>query len=955
MITLRMLGGLSLDGLAALPERVSQRRRLAVLALLASAPGRTMSRDRLMLLVWPDADTQSARHRLSSVLYDLRKALGTDGLVTRGEDIWLDPERVRTDVAELEVALAARDWERVAALYQGPFLDGFHLSDSVDFANWVDGWRDRLARDFANAMLVGAEERLNAGDSTAAAALLRRSAVADPYNARVALRLMEALVAAGDRTGALRQAAVHGALRRRELDAEPDADIAQLVAELSAEPVLPVLTPPPVPDAATHAPLRVNARGSTVGRVRASRWLLAAVLPVAVVIALKLSRNTLSAAESVPVRIAVFPFEVRGSSEQQYLAEGMVDLLSTNLDGAGELRAVDPYALLMQVGTSTGVATRATRARAISQRLDASHYVLGSVFAEDGRLRIVAALYSRNAALAQARATVDGSPQNILELVDQLTTRLLAASFSAPTERVRSVAARTTSSLPALKAYLQGERDFRAGRFVSAIEGLEQATTLDSTFALAHYRLSLATVWADQNGASAELSDQRALRHGARLSSRDRMLVEAHIAWRKGDAVAAERLYRQVVALHPDEVEAWQQLGETLFHYNPQRGRAVREARAAFAAVIGHDSAHWGALWHAAQIAALERQWPRLDSLAARMLALQPDPEREADVHALQTFARGDSAAVARLIDGQRGAESLRLFTMGWRAAVFAGNINAAAEVFRLLTQGHRADWEKQLGRIALGHVHLAHGQLHRADDAMRSGAAPAEAMQARAILAAYGVVPGHEATLDSLRNALAHWSATAHQAGHPNARSHRRISGLYLAGLLSIANSDSAFALARARALDMQPQTQLESPRFFAAALRAHVARHAGRAQDALRMLEAASDYNIWFGNLVSAPATGRQHERYARAELLFELGRYEEAIGWYASFGEHTIYDLAYLPLAHYRRAEIYEKLGKPAQASAHYRAFIDFWRHCDPELRPRVQEAERRITRLETFVSP
>jgi DNA-binding SARP family transcriptional activator len=59
MLSFRVLGELSLSG----PEgpvtgRASQRRRLALLAVLAVARGRPVTRDKLVALLWPDADSE---------------------------------------------------------------------------------------------------------------------------------------------------------------------------------------------------------------------------------------------------------------------------------------------------------------------------------------------------------------------------------------------------------------------------------------------------------------------------------------------------------------------------------------------------------------------------------------------------------------------------------------------------------------------------------------------------------------------------------------------------------------------------------------------------------------------------------------------------------------------------------------------------------------------------------
>src|SRR5437879_1683078 len=72
-----------------------------------------------------------------------------------------------------------------------------------------------------------------------------------------------------------------------------------------------------------------------------------------------------------PTRIAVLPFAVRGSGSFAYLAEGLVELLSRNLDGAEDLRSVDPGTVFTTVarrGGSAGPArTTSTRRLPVSR------------------------------------------------------------------------------------------------------------------------------------------------------------------------------------------------------------------------------------------------------------------------------------------------------------------------------------------------------------------------------------------------------------------------------------------------------------------------------------------------------------------------------------------------------------------------------------------------------------
>ncbi|MGD8869814.1 MAG: BTAD domain-containing putative transcriptional regulator, partial [Gemmatimonadales bacterium] len=204
------------------------------------------------------------------------------------------------------------------------------------------------------------------------------------------------------------------------------------------------------------------------------------------------NRSPSAAADAVSsTSVAVFPFAVRGADELAYLREGMVDLLSTALDGAGELRSVDPQALLSFVDRTEPVTGPEQGGRVASQ-FGAGHYVLGSIVAAGERIQVSAALYDlEGSVVRRAEARVDDEGQ-LFDVVDDLSRQLLAAGVGGPGTRLSTLAALTTQSLPALKEYLRGENAYRGGQFDSAVAAFQRAVAVDSTFALGYYRLAVA-------------------------------------------------------------------------------------------------------------------------------------------------------------------------------------------------------------------------------------------------------------------------------------------------------------------------------------------------------------------------------------------------------------------------------------------------------------------------------
>ncbi len=173
----------------------------------------------------------------------------------------------------------------------------------------------------------------------------------------------------------------------------------------------------------------------------------------------------------------------------------------------------------------------------------------------------------------------------------------------------------------------------------------------------------------------------------------------------------------------------------------------------------------------------------------------------------------------------------------------------------------------------------------------------------------------------------------------------------LYLLGVIATELSDDAAALSYAAQLDELAgrPSAMELARDQAIGIRARVEKNRGRPAEALELLESAH-MSALFELTIASPFFAQSLDRFLRADLLQTVGRTDEAIRWYSSFGEHSIFDLIYLPTSHLRRAEILEERGD-RQAAAHYQRFVDFWSDCDQEFHLLLEPAR---VQLASFVT-
>ena len=637
-----------------------QRRRLALLALVASGRERGISRDKLIAALSPDSPADSARHSLHQLLYYLRQLIGDGGFL--GTDpLRLNPAVVAFDAAEFEDALERGALEEAVALYRGPFLDGFHLAGSVEFEEWMANERARLAARHADALHRLARTAGDRGDHAGAAEWWRRLTVLDPLSSAAALGLMRALAAGGDRPAAVRHARIHEALVRAEVGAPADPDIAEYVSRLQREPPHEV----PAPAAAGGPAQPVDEAPVTAG-ARPAAWrsrstlLAAGFAGAALTSALAVlfgGRTPPRAASASPDRVAVLPFRlVSADTSLLWVRDGMAELLAIRLGGAGGVDVVDPVRTLATWHREGPDATRELsdeKRLRVAGLVGAGRAVDGTVIGDARRIVLHASLLEMPAARVVASAEADGPADSIITLIDRIAVRLLGTAAGVDQARLASLA---SPSFPAISEFLAGRAAFRRGNTAEAVKRFKEAVTLDSTFAIAGLELARASAWAPTTR-DASLGMRAARRGRDRLNDADQALLMAM----DGDLLDGPGMLARwdaAAAAYPDRPEMWYWLGDSYFHWGDLVGIPDARARAEVAFRRGWelDSAAAGAaaiasalvaepMEHMIQLAHLRHDTAEVRQLVSRVIAADPESELSRRVR-WHLAAVGDSVAL---------------------------------------------------------------------------------------------------------------------------------------------------------------------------------------------------------------------------------------------------------------------------------------------------------------------
>lgn len=938
MIQLRLLGTIDLRGAdgASIEPILTRPKRLALLTYLAVARPRGFHRrDALLPLFWYELSDARARASLSQALYVLRQGVGAEVIATRGSDeVGVDPAQLWSDVAEMDAALEAGDAERALALYGGDFLPGFAIADAPDFERWLDGERRRLRAAATDAAWTLAGRAEAAGQAAATLRWARRAVALGPHDEAAVRRLLRLLDGAGDRAGAIDAYERYARTVYEELGTRPSTETQALIREIrgrTADPPEEAAPPVAAPQGSSRHHPADPLSFRSIRRRRRWAWLGALVAGLAGA-ALGVSPRT----PAPTGRIAVLPFTVHGDTRYEYLRDGMVDLLATSIDGMGNVRAVDPRAVIRTVSaTPPGADPGPFAARA----LQADGYLAGSVVAVRGGFRIAAALHAANGEV-QAHADVTlRSEAELFSAVDQLTRTLVAGTLNRGRERLTAVAVLTTDSLPALKAFLAGERALRDGRFTHAAARFREATSADTTFALAWYRLSTALEWSAQPIGDAAA---RALRHAERLSPDDRRVVQARHAFLDGATARAEALYAEYLARHPEDSDAWHELGEVRFHSGPRRGQPLTRSRASFAHVAALDPGNWNGRLHLARIEALEGRRAAAEGHLGAVLSGEPGHERALEARALLACLRAPGTVDHAVLDSVRrrlpGRED-EVWMLAWRTAHFCGSAEYGRRLAGLLAGPGARPRFRLLSHTTAAHLEAAGGHWAGVAAQLDSAAGhdPVYATHLRAALAAFLPMDAPATELRALRARLAHPHrplpapiSGEHDPIRTSRDTNAELLRLYLRGALALALDDEAGVAEGVRALEAWARSDTEEKNpatFLLAHLSARRAAGAGRLREALALVE-STDQGPAAGVNLNQDTYAGAAERLFRGDLLLRTGRPQEALRWLESIDQDPAFTLAYAVASYPGRAQALEALGRRREA-ARVRERLERWR--------------------------
>lgn len=329
-----------------------------------------------------------------------------------------------------------------------------------------------------------------------------------------------------------------------------------------------------------YATAEAFAEALVAPRPEAAQWRRVGVVAAPVVLAAGLAVWVLADRASSPLPesasvVAVLPPSPRApDTTLARLGRDLVVTISANLDGVSGIRTVDALTILAQT-SSSGMLAGDAGAR-LARQLGASSAVHSTIARNGSTLSIDARLVAIEGGQVLARASWSGDSADLAALTDSVTWALLRGVWRTRTPPTPNLAAVTTRSMPALRSFLQGEREGLDSRWDAAAESYERAMRADSTFWLAYWRFAFARWWyleaVDNNIITA------IRRHRYALPERDRLVFDSWVTDTFSVALAHSG---DVTRRFPEYWPGWMQHGDWLFHVGPVYGHDRAESKAA--------------------------------------------------------------------------------------------------------------------------------------------------------------------------------------------------------------------------------------------------------------------------------------------------------------------------------------------------------------------------------------
>ena len=264
----------------------------------------------------------------------------------------------------------------------------------------------------------------------------------------------------------------------------------------------------------------------------------------------------------------VVPFgNITRAPELDWLRDASVNLLTLDLSRWTDISVVDDKRVgdLLRELPAAKLASALTLGDglALARRAGAGTLVMGDFYKLGGGARIAANVFDVKSGHRLRSVTQQAPTQDsLLTTFAPLARGVLALPIPAGVK----LGATGTTSVDAYQEYLLGSSALNRFELTEAVSHLRKALAIDSTFAMAHYKLSVAFHWDSEDLTAERAHAVAAARLGGALPARERALIAGRVASSTGDDPRACATLGALVARDSMDVDALYGMGECEYH-----------------------------------------------------------------------------------------------------------------------------------------------------------------------------------------------------------------------------------------------------------------------------------------------------------------------------------------------------------------------------------------------------
>ena len=645
-----------------------------------------------------------------------------------------------------------------------------------------------------------------------------------------------------------------------------------------------------------------------------------------------------STEEATSEAIAVFPFNIQGNTELDFLRAGLVFEISNKMDGVGSIKTVDPHRVLARIPSEENSFFDPDESGVRAAGMSANRFVIGSVVQSGTGAEMVATLYDLDGnEIGEANASF-AEESEISNAINDLALKLSRIQLEGTSMQSAELITPTTTSFEALRYLIEAETAVREGRQFEAREPSELAIAEDSTLAAAWFVRYRAYA-----GSSGNFRSQYDDVEPYKTSLPPRLqrlykLSDFYRGTREEQILAFLREY-------PGDVQGMGIHGDILYHYNAEEYRSASEAIPVFQEILELDPTNQEYGNHLYMQLLRDRRNEDANEFRQQY---HPDDAAMKNVRAL---IEQDSVAIANLI-----GEIRQMGRLGFGMPFYLQPSDRWNDLDMLddsLNDGPNGIIRASGSSIS---AKMAVGKIDRAKEYVSSFGWPYQFFDAQISLLPDSELNREylletEAELMSRRMAPDSIRTLFSQASFVEEFELDDVL-LYLSSLIRIKLQDETTLAAYYSELSERADSQGEEGLAYHLVRRLDGLRHyrANELEPALEALTEGLDIRIRGTSVQVTLLTHDAIARSTRAEILARLGRYEEAIATYRSLNDgFEKIDAGWVGPGFLRRAQWYEELGDIDSAIDYYGRFVELWAEADPHLQPQVEDARTRLDEL------